>query len=62
MTRASARRRWPSATPVSLRDYGKVEDVDALSAELMGRIEAVMPVLGVPLVATALLRDGRDGA
>ena len=41
-------------TPMSLRDYGVVEDVEVLSAELMGRIEAVMPVLGVPLVATVL--------
>lgn len=40
--------------PVSLREYGKAEDVDGLSRELMSRIEAVMPVLGVPLVATAL--------
>ncbi len=44
--------------PVSLRDYGGVEDVEVLSAELMGRIEAVMPVLGVPLVATVLRRSG----
>lgn len=41
-------------TPVSLREYGKVDDVDGLSHELMARIEAVMPVLGVPLVATVL--------
>lgn len=44
--------------PVSLRAYGAVENVDDLSAELMTRIEAVMPVLGVPLVATALLENG----
>lgn len=44
--------------PVSMRAYGKVEDVDQLSMELMSRIEAVMPILGVPLVATALKRDG----
>lgn len=43
--------------PVSMRAYGKVEDVDQLSVELMARIEAVMPVLGVPLVATALLEQ-----
>mgnify|MGYP001800649622 CR=1 FL=1 len=42
--------------PVSMRDYGKVEDVDDLSRKLMARIERVMPVLGVPLVATALGR------
>lgn len=41
--------------PVSLRAFGKVDNVDGLSAELMARIETVMPVLGVPLVATALL-------
>lgn len=44
--------------PVSMRGYGKVEDVDQLSSELMGRIEAVMPVLGVPLTATALMAKG----
>ncbi|MEH6739102.1 MAG: 1-acyl-sn-glycerol-3-phosphate acyltransferase [Sulfitobacter sp.] len=44
--------------PVSLRAFGKVADVDAMSKELMSRIEAVMPVLGVPLVATALLAKG----
>lgn len=44
--------------PVSMRGYGKVEDVDQLSSELMGRIEAVMPVLGVPLTATALMAEG----
>jgi glycerol-3-phosphate O-acyltransferase len=44
--------------PVSLRDYGKVEDVEELSLELMRRIEAVMPVLGVPLVATVLRAQG----
>lgn len=44
--------------PVSMRGYGKVEDVDQLSRELMGRIEAVMPVLGVPLTATALMAGG----
>jgi glycerol-3-phosphate O-acyltransferase len=44
--------------PVSLRDYGPVQDVDTLSGVLMKRIEAVMPVLGVPLVATALAARG----
>lgn len=44
--------------PVSLRAYGAVDDVEQLSAELMGRIEAVMPVLGVPMVAQALLAQG----
>lgn len=42
--------------PVSMREYGKVEDVDDLSRKLMGRIEKVMPVLGVPLVATVMGR------
>ncbi len=44
--------------PVSLREYGKVENVIGLSELLMSRIEAVMPVLGVPLVATALCLRG----
>ncbi len=44
--------------PVSLREYGKVENVLGLSELLMSRIEAVMPVLGVPLVATALCLRG----
>ncbi len=44
--------------PVSLRDYGKVDSVDELSGELMSRIEAVMPVLGVPLVASVLADKG----
>ncbi|KIN71387.1 1-acyl-sn-glycerol-3-phosphate acyltransferase [Sulfitobacter guttiformis] len=44
--------------PISLRSYGKVENVDALSQLLMARIEAVMPVLGVPLVATVLRGQG----
>ena len=45
-------------TPLSLREFGKVENVDGLSEKLMARIEAVMPVLGVPLVASGLLRFG----
>jgi len=44
--------------PVSLRAFGKAEDVDGLSALLMARIEAVMPVLAVPLLAQALLEGG----
>jgi len=40
--------------PISLRAFGKVENVEGLSVRLMSRIEAVMPVLGVPLVATVL--------
>ncbi|MEQ6202350.1 1-acyl-sn-glycerol-3-phosphate acyltransferase [Sulfitobacter sp. HNIBRBA2951] len=45
-------------TPLSLREFGKVENVDGLSEQLMQRIEAVMPVLGVPLVAAALIGEG----
>ena len=45
-------------TPISLRAFGKVDNVDGLSELLMARIEEVMPVLGVPLVATALTRAG----
>lgn len=45
-------------TPVSLRAFGKVENVEGLSKLLMARIEEVMPVLGVPLVSTALLTEG----
>jgi len=48
--------------PVSLRAFGKVDNVEGLSAELMRRIEAVMPVLVVPLVATVLRRDGPQHA
>ncbi|MEP1765726.1 MAG: 1-acyl-sn-glycerol-3-phosphate acyltransferase [Sulfitobacter sp.] len=44
--------------PISLREYGKVEDVNGLSKELMSRIEAVMPVLAVPLVSTVLRTKG----
>ena len=45
-------------TPLSLREFGKVEDVDGLSQLLMSRIEAVMPVLAVPLVAAVLRKRG----
>ncbi len=41
--------------PLSLREYGQINDLDEVSKELMLRIEAVMPVLGVPLVSTVLL-------
>lgn len=47
--------------PVSLRAYGKPDNVQGLSKDLMARIEAAMPILGVPLVATALLRNGAQG-
>lgn len=47
--------------PVSLRAYGKDARVETLSAELMDRIEAVMPVLGVPLVASVLTARGPLG-
>lgn len=45
-------------TPLSLREFGKVDDFDGLSRLLMARIEAVMPVLGVPLVAAVLRGRG----
>lgn len=45
-------------TPLSLRDFGKVDNVEGLSQQLMQRIEAVMPVLGVPLVAAAFIAEG----
>jgi len=44
--------------PVSLRAWDKSEGVEVLSKTLMSRIEAVMPVLGVPLVATVLEHQG----
>jgi glycerol-3-phosphate O-acyltransferase len=47
--------------PVSLRNYDARDDIDGLSAELMRRIEDVMPVLGVPLVATVLGARGALG-
>ncbi|UWR25610.1 1-acyl-sn-glycerol-3-phosphate acyltransferase [Sulfitobacter sp. S223] len=47
--------------PISLRGFGKAENVEGLSAELMKRIETVMPVLGVPLVSTALTDKGPLG-
>jgi len=48
--------------PVSLRAFlaGNAGDVDALSKRLMQEIAAVVPMLAVPLVATAILRGG-DG-
>ncbi|AXI47748.1 glycerol-3-phosphate acyltransferase [Sulfitobacter sp. SK012] len=43
--------------PLSLRAVQGMK-VDALSLDLMRRIEVAMPVLGVPLIATALLEKG----
>ena len=40
--------------PLSLRAYGEASGVENLSQELITRIEAAMPVLAVPLVATVL--------
>jgi glycerol-3-phosphate O-acyltransferase len=42
-------------TPLSLRAAGQGAEIDALSVELMHRIEVAMPVLIVPLIAQALL-------
>ncbi len=42
--------------PLSLRDAGLQDDVEGLSAALMERLATAMPVLAVPLIATALLR------
>ncbi|MCX7567209.1 1-acyl-sn-glycerol-3-phosphate acyltransferase [Sulfitobacter sp. F26169L] len=47
--------------PISLRGLEPVDSINDLSIELMSRIEAVMPVLGVPLVATALQNNGPLG-
>ena len=43
--------------PMSLRASGLGHDVETLSTQLMTRIAEAMPVLAVPLIATALLRD-----
>jgi glycerol-3-phosphate O-acyltransferase len=42
-------------TPLSLRALGQPTEINALSVELMDRIEAAMPVLTVPLIAQAML-------
>ncbi|MCX7561054.1 1-acyl-sn-glycerol-3-phosphate acyltransferase [Sulfitobacter sp. F26204] len=44
--------------PLSLREAGPDPQVEALSCELMSRVEDVMPVLAVPAVCHALLHDG----
>jgi len=46
-------------TPLSLRASGQGAEINALSVELMARIETAMPVLTVPLVCQALLQ--KDG-
>jgi len=48
-------------TPLSLRGFNNPTDVDALSAELMQRIEQVMPVPVVPMIAQVLLQDAPLG-
>ncbi len=44
--------------PVSMRAYGRVQNVGDLSQDLMARIKEVIPILGVPLVSTVLLAQG----
>lgn len=44
--------------PLSLREAEDPADVEALSQDLIARIEDAMPVLGVPLVCTALQQNG----
>ncbi len=46
------------AEPVRLSDYGDAPALKDLGRDLMGRIEAAMPMLCVPMVARALLRSG----
>lgn len=50
-------------TPLSLREFSAGQPADglteALGAELMARIEKVIPIVPVPLVATALLQTGQ---
>ena len=44
------------ADPVRLSGYGAAPALEQLSQDLMGRIEAAMPMLTVPLMSLALLR------
>lgn len=46
-------------TPLSLQGT-QMKDAAAIGAEIMDRIEAAMPVLGVPLVATVLAQGPSD--
>jgi len=46
------------ADPVRLSEYGAAPRLGDLGRDLMGRIEAAMPMLCVPMVARALLRSG----
>jgi glycerol-3-phosphate O-acyltransferase len=45
------------APPVRLSEYGDAPKLGDLGRDLMGRIEAAMPMLAVPTVARALLRS-----
>ena len=45
--------------PLSLREAGKSAEISVLSEEIMLRIEKAMPVLTVPLIARALLKNGK---
>ena len=47
--------------PVSLRDYKTTPDAESLATDLMTRIEDVMPVVVVPLLARALLAGDLAG-
>lgn len=47
------------AQPIRLSDYGDAPKLGDLGRDLMGRIQAAMPVLYVPMVARILLRSGR---
>jgi len=44
------------AEPVRLSAYGEAPRLEDLGRDLMGRIEAAMPMLTVPLISRALLR------
>ncbi len=46
------------AQPIRLSDYGDAPQLGDLGRDLMGRIQAAMPVLYVPMVARLLLRSG----
>ena len=48
--------------PLSLQEYGQEKPMEKLADELMGRIEAAMPVLIVPLIARHLLQADGTGS
>ncbi len=55
-------RRWVASRPgvLQLPREERLPRLDDLAREVMGRIESIMPVTPVPLVAAALLSFGRD--